>query len=69
MLDYPNFQYLKYLFPNLFKKKINLIFQFDICPNAKHHRDHISLLILLFLFITIHEVLVELQQFLEKHGF
>ena len=36
-LGHPNFQYLKYLFPNLFKNKSSSSFQCEVCPFAKHH--------------------------------
>ena len=36
-LGHPNFQYLKYLFPNLFVNKISFSFQCEVCQFAKHH--------------------------------
>ena len=37
-LGHPNFQYLKYLFPNLFKHKSPSSFQCEVCQFSKHHR-------------------------------
>ena len=37
-LGHPSFQYLKILFPNLFKNKIPSSFKCEICALAKHHQ-------------------------------
>lgn len=37
-LGHPNFQYLKYLIPCLFKNQDSSLFQCDICELSKHHR-------------------------------
>ena len=36
-LGHPNFHYLKYLFPSLFKNKNPSFFQCEICELAKYH--------------------------------
>ena len=41
-LGHPNFQYLKYLFPNLFKNKSPCSFQCEVCQFAQHHRASFS---------------------------
>ena len=41
-LGHPNFQYLKYLFPNIFKNKSSSSFQREVCQFAKHHRASFS---------------------------
>ena len=41
-LGHPSFQYLKYLFPNLFRNKIPSSFQCEVCQFAKHHRASFS---------------------------
>ncbi|KAH9722152.1 retrovirus-related pol polyprotein from transposon RE1 [Citrus sinensis] len=37
-LGHPSFQYLQYLFPNLFANKSSSSFKCEICELAKHHR-------------------------------
>ena len=41
-LGHPNFQYLKYLIPNLFKNKSPSSFHCEVCQFAKHHRASFS---------------------------
>ena len=38
MLGHPNFHYLNYLFPHLFKNKYPSLFQCEIFGLAKYHR-------------------------------
>ena len=42
-LDHPSFQYLKHLFPSLFKNKDPSSFQCEFCELAKHHRTSFPL--------------------------
>ena len=42
-LDHPSFQYLKHLFPSLFKNKNPSSFQCEFCELAKHHRTSFPL--------------------------
>ena len=41
-LGHPSFQYLKYLFPNLFQNTNLSSFQCEVCQFAKHHRASFS---------------------------
>ena len=70
-LGHPNFQYLKYLFPNLFKNKNSSCFHCDICQIPKHYRA--SFLMQPYKsskpFTLVHSdvwVNIKFQQFLEK---
>ena len=42
-LGHPSFQYLKHLFPSLFKNKNPSSFQCEFCELAKHHRTSFPL--------------------------
>ena len=42
-LGHPSFQYLKHLFPSLFRNKNPSSFQCEFCELAKHHRTSFPL--------------------------